>query len=156
MAVGIMIGRENDSLEGINMQGCEKTFRVNTFGPLFLTQALLPNVLKSETPRLGFMSSRVGSLADNSSGGAYSYRASKTALNMFCKNLSLELKDKNVVVVIMHPGFVNTNLAAQGGPRHPETVEPDEAASKLWKVLMSKKIEDTGRFWHREGYELPW
>ncbi|KAF2100092.1 3-oxoacyl-reductase [Rhizodiscina lignyota] len=154
---GIMVGPEKDNLESIDMQACEKTFRVNTFGPLLLTQALLPNLLKSKSPRIGMMSSRVGSIADNSSGGNYAYRASKTALNQFCKNLSIELKDKNVVVVIMHPGFVNTNLLQRGGgPRNPETVEPDEAASKLWRVLMSKGIEDTGRFWHREGYELPW
>lgn len=153
-----MVGPEKDSLANIDMEVCEKTFRVNTFGPLLLTQALLPNLLKSENPRLGFMSSRVGSIEDNSTGGNYAYRASKTALNSFCKSLSVELKSKNVIVTILHPGIVNTSLSRSSGlgPPPPEVVEPEEAAGKLWKVFLSKGIEDTGRFWHREGYELPW
>ena len=55
----------------------------------------------------------------------------------------------------MHPGYVRSGLNP-GSPPHPESVEPEEAASKLWKVLMSKAMEDTGKFWHREGEELPW
>lgn len=58
-------------------------------------------------------------------------------------------------MALLHPGFVNTNLNPGSDP-NPESVEPDEAASKLWKILMSKSIEDTGKFWHREGNELPW
>ncbi|KAL1648860.1 hypothetical protein SLS58_002040 [Diplodia intermedia] len=150
-----VIDPEHDSLSTINAGSLSKTFAVNTFGPLLLTQAFLPNVLKSSAPRLGYVSSRVGSIADNSSGGNYAYRSSKTALNMICKNLSVELKDKGVVVVILHPGMVRTAMAAQLGPV-PGLVDPDEVAGKLYKILVSKKLEDTGKFWHRDGQELPW
>lgn len=69
----------------------------------------------------------------------------------------MDLKDQGVIVVMMHPGYVISNLDTSGFTKTlPEAVEPDEAASKLWKVMMSKKIEDTGKFWHREGQELPW
>ncbi|KAF4313381.1 Short-chain dehydrogenase/reductase SDR [Botryosphaeria dothidea] len=145
----------HDSLTTVNQDILSKIFAVNTFGPLLLTQALLPNILKSSSPRLGYVSSRVGSIADNSSGGSYAYRSSKTALNQICKNLSVELKDKGVVVVILHPGMVRTALT-ENLPDDPQLVNPDEAAEKLYKVLVSKKIEDTGKFWHREGQELPW
>ncbi|OMP85401.1 C-factor [Diplodia seriata] len=74
---------------------------------------------------------------------------------MICKNLSVELKDKGVVVVILHPGMVRTAMAAQLGPV-PGLVDPDEVAGKLYKILVSKKLEDTGKFWHRDGQELPW
>lgn len=75
---------EHDALDTLSKGSLERVFAVNTFGPLLLTQALLPNVLRSSArpPRLGFVSSRVGSIADNSSGGNYAYRSSKTALNM--------------------------------------------------------------------------
>jgi NAD(P)-dependent dehydrogenase (short-subunit alcohol dehydrogenase family) len=108
-----MLDRKKDALETINLDVLARTFAVNTYGPLLLTQALLPNVLKSEHPRLGFMSSRVGSIADNSTGGSYAYRASKTALNSFCKSMAVELKEKGVVVVIMHPGIVKVCDAQQ-------------------------------------------
>jgi NAD(P)-dependent dehydrogenase (short-subunit alcohol dehydrogenase family) len=103
---GVMADPKKDALETVDLNVLERTFAVNTYGPLLLTQALLPNVLQSSNPKLGFMSSRVGSIEDNSTGGSYAYRASKTALNSFCKSMAVDLKDKGVVVVIMHPGIV--------------------------------------------------
>ena len=101
------------------------------------------------------MSSRVGSIADNSSGGSYAYRSSKAALNSISKSMAMDLKDKGVVIVIMHPGYVKTGLDPSSHTMS-EAVMPDEAAEKLWKIFMSKSIQDTGRFWHREGFELEW
>lgn len=150
-----IIDVNHDSLETLSKDSLTKVFSVNTFGPLLLTQALLPNILRSSQPRLGYVSSRFGSIGDNGSGGSYAYRSSKTALNMICKNLALELRDKGVVVVILHPGIVRTNMIL-GLEEIPGAIDPDEAASKLYNVLVSKGIEDTGKFWHREGEELPW
>lgn len=139
----------------MNKVALTKIFSVNAFGPLLLTQALLPNILRSSQPRLGYVSSRVGSIADNSSGGNYAYRSSKAALNMISKNLSLELGDKGVVVVTLHPGIVRTPMTS-GLAEPPGAINPDEAARKMYKLLISKGLEDTGKFWHREGQELPW
>ncbi|KAF2090085.1 NAD(P)-binding protein [Saccharata proteae CBS 121410] len=152
---GIMSGHEADSLARVNSQTLERLFAINTFGPLLLTQALLPKLLAAPHPKVGFMSSRVGSIADNSTGGMYAYRSSKAALNSICKSLAMDLKDKGVVVVIMHPGYVKTGLDPSTHGLA-EAVEPDEAATKLWGVLRSKEIADTGKFWHREGQEIPW
>jgi len=103
---GVAANPKQDALKTVDLGVLEHTFAVNTYGPLLLTQQLLPNVLKSEKPRLAFMSSRVGSIEDNSTGGNYAYRASKTALNSICKSLAVELKGDGVIVVIMHPGIV--------------------------------------------------
>ncbi|KAI1800836.1 short-chain dehydrogenase/reductase family enzyme [Daldinia bambusicola] len=152
---GVMPPPDEDALASVSLGTLTKTFSVNTFGPLLLTQALLPNVLKSEKPKVAVMSSRVGSIADNSTGGSYAYRASKTAVNSVFKNIAVELKDKGVVVVMLHPGIVKTPMTNMA-ENISEAVTPEEAASKLWDVMKDKGIEDTGRFWHREGYELPW
>ncbi|KAI1615040.1 3-oxoacyl-reductase [Exophiala viscosa] len=153
---GVMPPPQADSLRTVNQESLQSTFAVNTFGPLLLTQALLDNVLAAPSPRhIAVVSSRVGSIADNTSGGAYAYRSSKSAVNSIFKSLAVELKDQDVVVSMLHPGVTRTNL---GGivVNSPESVGADEAASKLWKVLKSKGLEDTGKFWHREGQELPW
>ncbi|KAK8200325.1 3-oxoacyl-reductase [Phyllosticta capitalensis] len=153
---GVIAPKERDSLTTVDHHSLLSVFSVNTFGPLLLTQALLPNLLKSKNPRIGLMSSRMGSIADNTSGGTYAYRSSKAALNSIGKSMAVDLKDKGVFVAILHPGMVRTGLVPQDSQQLKETVNPDEAAQKLFKVFMSKKIEDTGKFWHREGQELPW
>jgi NAD(P)-dependent dehydrogenase (short-subunit alcohol dehydrogenase family) len=158
-STGVMEPHETDTLKTVDLAKFQKTFAVNTFGPLLLTQALLPNILASQHPRIAVVSSRVGSMGDNSSGGAYSYRSSKAAVNALFKSMSIDLKDKNVPVIILHPGIVKTNL----DPRWKEgkndlqgAVQPEQAVSELWRVLMSKGLESTGRFYHRSGEELPW
>ena len=170
---GVMAPKEQDSLTSTNHSVLEKTFAVNTYERLLLTQALLPNTLKASYPKIGNMvrsvvlsrfrrlwllqSSRVGSIADNNSGGSYAYRASKAALNSISKSMATDLREKGVTVITLHPGYVKTALDTSGDTHSlPEAVEPEEAASKLWNVLMSKKIEDTGTFWQREGQGLPW
>ena len=153
---GIMAGSDKDSLETTSLGVLETTFAVNTFGPLLLTQAVLPNLLKSSSPKIGIVSSRVGSIADNSSGGNYAYRASKTAVNSIGKSMAVDLKEKNVTVLLLHPGIVKSNLT-RNLKMPPEAVMPEEAALKLWEnVVKVKGMESTGTFWHREGFELQW
>ena len=148
---------DQDALATVSSQTLLKTFTANTFGPLLPTQHLLPSLLLSSSPRIGLMSSRVGSIADNSFGGCYAYRASKAALNSIGKSMAMDLKEKGVVVVLMHPGYVKTGLLPRGEMhRMKDAVEPEEAAGKLWGVFLKKGIEESGTFWHREGMELPW
>lgn len=157
---GIMYPHESDSMSKVSITNFQKTFAINTFGPLLLTQALLPNILKAPHPRIAVVSSRVGSIADNSTGGMYSYRSSKAAVNCLFKNLAVDLQDQNVPVILLHPGIVKSNLDQKwknGGNEDVKgAVEPDVAASELWRTLMGKGMESSGRFWHRSGEELPW
>jgi NAD(P)-dependent dehydrogenase (short-subunit alcohol dehydrogenase family) len=151
----MMYPLKQDLPSATNTAVLNTTFSVNTIGPLSLRQALLPNILKSSSPRIGNMSSRVGSVGDNNSGGSYAYRASKAALNSISRSMAMDLKLEGVLVVIMHPGYVKTGLSPWDHDL-PEAVEPDGASSNLWKVLMSKSIGETGRFWYREGQGLTW
>ena len=158
---GIMAQKEQDSLETVNLEILERTFRVNTFGPLLLTQALLPNLVASShsQTKVAIVSSRVGSISDNSSSGSYAYRSSKTAINQIGKCLSIDLAPKGILVMLLHPGYVQSNLNP-GVKMPPETVQPHEAAEKLWKNIVNNDskvgMEQTGKFWHREGFELEW
>ncbi|KAF6218978.1 hypothetical protein HO133_005522 [Letharia lupina] len=154
---GIMAPHEQDTLEPTTHSVLLRTFSTNTFAPLLLTQALLPSLLLSPHPRTGLVSSRVGSIADDSSGGSYAYRASKAALNSVGKSMAIDLEEEGVVVVLMHPGYVKIGLDTSGKTHQmKEAVEPEEAAEKLWKVCMGNGIGETGRFWHREGMGLDW
>lgn len=150
---GVMFPVEQDALGSVTKDALSSVFEVNTFGPLLLTQALLENLLAAQG-RVGIVSSRVGSIGDNSTGGSYGYRASKAAVNSIGKSMAMDLKEKGVVVSLLHPGIVRSNL--NPGAEGPEAVEPEEAATKLWGVFTAHGIEDTGNFWHREGQELPW
>ncbi|WPA96034.1 uncharacterized protein RHO25_000639 [Cercospora beticola] len=153
---GVMApGTGNDELSTVTKDILTRIFETNTFGPLLLTQALLPNLLQSSNPKVGIVSSRVGSIGDNSTGGNYAYRASKAAVNSIGKNMAVELKEKGIVVDLLHPGIVISNLTPEASAPA-EAVQPEEAATKLWAIVQEKGIEETGKFWHREGYELPW
>lgn len=122
---------------------------------MFVTQALLPNLLKAENAKIGIVTSRVGSIGDNSSGGMYAYRSSKAAANSIGKSMAMDLQSKNIAVLLLHPGIVRSGLLPAS--ESPEAVEPVEAATKLWNnVVKPRGMESTGKFYHREGQELPW
>lgn len=147
-ALGIMPEPADDARETVNLKVMERSFAVNAYGPVLLTQALLPNVLKAPALRkIGVISSRVGSIADNTSVGYYAYRASKCAVNSFFKSFAVELKEHDIAVFTLHPGFTKTNLNSEIW-KIPGVVEPEIAASGLWKVVKSKGLEDTGKFWY--------
>ena len=154
--LGVATPPEHDNLETTTLSTFEKTFAVNTYGPMFVTQALLPNILGSHDKKIGILTSRVGSVGDNSTGGSYAYRSSKAAANSVGKSMAMNLKDQGVTVMLLHPGIVLTNILPDIS-RNKEAVQPEEAAMKLWKNVVSQKgVADTGKFWHREGQELLW
>ncbi|KAJ9602243.1 hypothetical protein H2200_013363 [Cladophialophora chaetospira] len=152
---GIMFQPKQDSLEATSLSVLDKSFAVNTSGVLLLTQALLPNILAAKDAKIAILSSRVGSMSDNTSGGMYAYRASKAAVNSIGVSLSVDLRAKGVVVLLLHPGINKTNLAG-GLAEMSQAFEPAETAERLFKIIGEKTIEDTGKFFQYEGHELPW
>ncbi|MCG8504876.1 MAG: SDR family oxidoreductase, partial [Sphingomonadales bacterium] len=90
-----------------------EVLRVNTIAPMMVTQALLPNIRAGNRKIIAIVSSKVGSIADNSSGNSYIYRSSKTAVNQVSKSLSIDLRAEDITVVALHPGWVQTDM---GGP----------------------------------------
>lgn len=123
-------------------------YKVNTLGPLRVTEALRDNL--DEGSKVAIVSSRVGSIGDNSSGNYYGYRASKTAVNQIGTNLMHELKPRGIAVAILHPGLVATEMTNSQG------IPPEESAKGLIQRIDDLTIQTTGGFWHAEGYELPW
>lgn len=138
-----MSAKEADSLTTVNKEILTQTFETNTFGPLLLCQALFENLLAAageSGAKIGIVSSRVGSIGDNSTGGSYAYRASKAAVNSIGKSLACDLQSQGITVSLLHPGIVATNLDpdySATSPPHPESVSPEEAATKLVSIIFS-------------------
>lgn len=126
-------------------------YETNALGPLRMVEALLPELRADGGGVVVNMTSRMGSIADNSSGGSYAYRASKAALNMITRSLALDLREAGVICVVVHPGWVQT---AMGGSAAPTTVEA--SVSGLLRVIDRLGPEDSGAFFDYTGERLPW
>lgn len=138
-----------DELGHVKFDGMLRQFEVNAMGPVRVTQALLGNLVAGA--KLAFITSRMGSIADNSSGGHYGYRMSKAALNIAAVSLSRDLAPKQVAVAILHPGMVSTDMIGNKGQ-----IEPDEAARGLLARIDELSAANSGGFWHQNGQVLPW
>lgn len=123
-------------------------FKVNALGPLRVTEALRDNL--SAGSKVAIVTSRVGSIDDNSSGGNWGYRTSKTAVNMIGTNLMHELKPRGIAVALLHPGLVATEMTRGHG------ISPQDSATGLIARIDELTLETSGAFWHAEGYRLPW
>ncbi len=142
---GILKG---DSFGSLDYEEMLEQFRVNTLGPLRVTEALVDNL--KEGSKVAIVTSRVGSIEDNSSGGYYGYRASKTAVNQVGTNLKHELMPRGIAVALLHPGLVATEMTGGQG------ITPAASAGGLIERIDALDMESSGGFWHAEGYELPW
>jgi NAD(P)-dependent dehydrogenase (short-subunit alcohol dehydrogenase family) len=141
-----------DTLGGLRGEALEDLYlqwRVNSVGPLLVTQALLGNLQRGS--KVGIVTSRMGSVGDNTSGGYYGYRMSKAAVNAAGKSLAMDLKDRGIAVALLHPGYVRTEMVGGGGD-----VEPEDAAAGLIERMDQLTLATTGGFWHANGQELPW
>jgi len=139
---------EGDDLKSFSAESLRRQFEVNAVAPLLLARALLPN-LKAGS-KLGLITSRMGSIDDNGSGGYYGYRMSKTALNMAGRSLAVDLRPLGIAVAILHPGMVATRMVGFSG------CPPEQAAIGLLARLQALTLENSGSFWHANGEELPW
>lgn len=128
-------------------------FRVNAIAPLALVEAFADQVAASEMKVVALQSSRMGSIADNGSGGGYGYRASKAALNAVGKSLSIDLKDRGIVVLVLHPGWVRTDM---GGPNGQLTVTESVEGQLDLIARAYKQPAMSGRFFHVSGQDLDW
>ncbi len=141
---------ERVTLENLDFDSIRKQFEVNALGALRVTKALLAH-LKAGA-KVALMTSRMGSISDNTSGSSYGYRMSKVALSMAGKSLSYDLKPLGIAVAILHPGLVQTrmtNFTANG-------ITPEVSVRGLLTRIDELKLENTGTFWHSNGEVLPW
>ena len=137
-----------ESLESLDFEAMERQFRVNALGPLRVTAALLPKL--GPGSKVGIITSRMGSVEDNTSGGYYGYRMSKAAVNMAGMSLARDLEERRIAVALLHPGMVATDMTGGRG------VTAEHSAGGLIKRMDALAMTDSGSFWHAEGERLPW
>ena len=127
-----------------------ETFKVNTIAPFLLAQSVLPQVAAAGGKLVG-ISTQMGSIEDNSSGGFIAYRSSKAALNAAWKSLALDVRSRGVVAAVFHPGWVQTRMGGESAP-----MEPKESVNRLRRQIDDLTVEHSGRFFSHDGSELPW
>lgn len=140
---------ESTSLDNLDLAAIRRQFEINALGPLRVTHSLL-SALKPGA-RVALITSRMGSIADNESGGSYGYRMSKTALNAAGVSLARDLAPRNIAVTILHPGYVRTDMTGHSG-----LIDAPESAAGLLKRIDTLTLETTGQFRHSNGEPLPW
>jgi NAD(P)-dependent dehydrogenase (short-subunit alcohol dehydrogenase family) len=123
----------------------------NVLGPARMIEAFVENVASSRERRIVTVTSRMGSIADNSSGGSYAYRSSKAAVNAAMKSFSIDLAPRGITCVVVHPGWVRTDMGGAGGK-----LAPAESVKSLRSLIASLKKKDSGKFFNVDGRELPW
>ena len=139
---------ERTALDSLDFDAMERQFRVNSLGPLRVTAALRGRLASGS--KVFIVTSRMGSIDDNTSGGSYGYRMSKAAVNMAGKSLAVDLADEGIGVFLLHPGWVATDMTGGTG------FAVEDSAAGLVATMARLETDQTGTFWHQEGYELPW
>ena len=140
---------QSNRLESLDFDSMRAQFEINSLGPLRVTAALLP--MLSEGSKVALVTSRMGSIADNTSGGQYGYRMSKCALNMAGASLAVDLRPRGIAVGLLHPGFVRTEMTGGNG-----LIDAPESAAGLLARIDELTIESSGGFWHSNGEALSW
>ena len=144
-------GVNSDTLGSIDMNNVRNLFEVNAIGTLRITQALLPALRRGSRKLIANMTSKMGSIDDNTSGSAYGYRASKSALNAITKSLAMDLAHEGFTCLVLHPGWVQTEMGGASAP-----LATEDSARSLLEVISGAQPSQTGRFFNFDGNELPW
>ncbi|BAJ02112.1 SDR family oxidoreductase [Shewanella violacea] len=144
-------GPKDSSLGDIDVEEWRKVFEINAIAPLKILEAFRANLKLATSSTLAILSSKMGSMADNSSGGTYIYRSSKAAVNSVVKSLSVDLTEDNIAVVALHPGWVRTQMGGING-----LIDTHESVTGLKRVLDKLDMSQTGLFLDYRGQEIPW
>ncbi len=144
-------GSDKNSFGNVDVQSWLETFQVNSIAPLKVAEALIEQLRMGEKKIIACISSKMGSMDDNGSGGSYIYRSSKAALNAVVKSMSIDLGDDGIKCVALHPGWVKTDM---GGPN--AEISTRESVTSLFNILLSLSAEDSGRFIDIDGTDIPW
>jgi NAD(P)-dependent dehydrogenase (short-subunit alcohol dehydrogenase family) len=135
----------------VNYASWANVFDVNTMGPLRVLEAFIGLVARSERKLVVSITSGMGSLADNTSGGSIAYRSSKAALNMVMRSAAIDLAPRGISCIVLNPGWVKTDM---GGPN--ATITPQESVGALRRLIAGLGAKNSGKFYHYDGSEYPW
>ena len=128
-----------------------QAFRINTMAPLKMAETFAAHLARGRQKTIVTITSKMGSIADNSGGGSYLYRSSKAALNMVVKSLAIDLKPLGIIAVVFHPGWVKTDM---GGPN--AMISPEQSVSGIRQVISGLVPADSGKFFGYDGQAIPW
>lgn len=142
---------KHEDFSSLNPDIWIEEFRVNSIAPFLVTRALKSNLANANSSVVGMISSKMGSMGDNQSGGSYSYRSSKAALNAVSVSLANDLSDLDISVVALHPGWVQTDM---GGPNG--LIDVETSATGLKAILDKAGKAESGKFYDYSGKQLPW
>ena len=141
----------SDGLSDKEIEDWLNGFKINSIAPLKMATAFTPHIAKSELKKLATLSSKMGSIDDNTSGGSYMYRTTKTAVNMVMKSLSIDLEPSGIAVVTLHPGWVETDMGGSNALINAET-----SVKGLRKVIDKLSLANTGKFIAYDGKQIAW
>ncbi|HSS44670.1 MAG TPA: SDR family oxidoreductase [Thermoanaerobaculia bacterium] len=145
------IGQADSGVERLLTDELERAFRVNSIGPLLVARALLPNLRAGRGKRIVSLTSGLGSVSQNESGGWYGYRASKAALNQLIRTLAQELAPEGFTCVVLSPGWVQTSMGGSGA-----TLTPGQSVAGMLRVIDGLSPADNSKFFDYRGKEVPW
>ncbi|HZV61066.1 MAG TPA: SDR family oxidoreductase [Methylophilaceae bacterium] len=148
---GIYPGGNKENFGTIDYEEWVEAFRINTMAPLKMVEAFVDNVAKSSEKKIVNITSKMGSIDDNTSGGYYLYRSSKAALNMVVKSLSIDLAPRGITTVVLHPGWVQTDMGGFNAP-----TPPAESVAGIRRVIAGLRQKDSGKFYDFNGQEILW
>ena len=146
-----IIGPQNQTIGNIDYDAWADVFTTNTMGPLRVTEAFVENVARSDHKLIVTLTSGMGSIGDNSSGGSILYRSSKAAVNMVMRSLAIDLAPRGITCVVVNPGWVQTDM---GGPK--AHLQPTESINALRRLIATLSPEHSGKFLNHTGREYPW
>jgi len=147
---GVM-GARGQTIGNIDYEAWAKVLDVNTLGPMRVSEAFVDHVARSERKLIVTLTSGMGSLADNTSGGSIAYRSSKAAVNMVMRSLAIDLASRGITCVVVNPGWVRTDM---GGPR--ATLTPAESVTRLRRLIETLDPALSGKFFNHDGCEYSW
>jgi NAD(P)-dependent dehydrogenase (short-subunit alcohol dehydrogenase family) len=128
-----------------------ETMRINTMAPLKMAEAFAAHIIRSRQKAIVTITSKMGSISDNSSGGYYLYRSSKAAVNIVMKSLAVDLQPKGVIAVVLHPGWVQTDMGGANAQ-----ITPQQSVSGMRKVISNLTPQDSGKFFAYDGSGIDW
>jgi NAD(P)-dependent dehydrogenase (short-subunit alcohol dehydrogenase family) len=144
-------GPNAQSIAKMDYAGWAETMAVNVMAPMRMAQAFLPHLAKGERPRVVVVTSTMGSIADNGSGGDYAYRSSKAAVNMVVRSLAVDMRGQGIVAVAVHPGWVRTRMGGPGAP-----LSPEQSVAAMRRLIDGLTMADSGGFRRYDGGVAPW
>ncbi|SFI85517.1 SDR family oxidoreductase [Nitrosomonas sp. Nm34] len=148
---GVYPPSDDGGFGSIDYTAWHKTFQINTMAPLKMAEAFINQISNSKLKTMATITSKMGSIADNQRGGSYIYRSSKAAINMVAKSLAIDLKARGITSVLLHPGWVKTDMGGAGA-----LISTEQSVTGMRRILKEITLTDSGKFFAYDGQLIPW